>query len=106
MPDYATSPQVEPVYQRLRAWRAGHLLLDTRRAHRYFPADRKPLWAVPVGDLHLPVPGALTHDGLVVLSPGDADTWDPEAAAIAAHLAAAGQPGVQIIVDGTPEEQP
>ena len=101
-----TAPWVEPVRQRLRAWRAGQLLLDTRRAHLYFPDDRHPRWAVPAGDLLGPAPGAFTHDGLVVLSPGDADTWDPEAAAIAAHLAAAGQPGVQIIVDGTPEEQP
>lgn len=32
---------------------------------------------------------------------------DPEAAAIAGHLAAAGeQPGVHVTVDGTPEEQP
>ena len=30
---------------------------------------------------------------------------DPEAAAIAGHVAAAGQPGVQIIVDGIPERQ-
>jgi uncharacterized protein (DUF427 family) len=41
----------------------------------------------------------------------DAELWtylhpDPEAAAIAGHLAAAGQPGMQIIVDGTPERQP
>ena len=204
MPDSAT-PQVQPVYQRLRAWRARQLLFDTYRAHLYFPENRKPLWAVPAGDLLLPAPGAVTHDGLVVLSPDDADTWveedrqtygtprnpyhrvdvlpssrhvqvlvgeavvaetsrpvllietgapprwyippgdvawarldpvparttcqykgeasyfrvrgsdvelwtyrhpDPEAAAIAGHLAAAGQPGVQIIVDGTPEGQP
>jgi uncharacterized protein (DUF427 family) len=203
MPDYAT-PQVQPVYQRLRAWRTRQLLLDTYRAHLYFPHDGKPLWAVPADDLLLPVPGASTHDGLVVLSPGDADTWveedrqtygtprnpyhrvdalpssrhvqvlvgqavvaetsrpvllietgapprwyippgdvawarldpvpasttcqykgeasyfrvrgsdvelwtyrhpDPEAAAIAGHVAAAGQPGVQIIVDGIPEPQ-
>ena len=200
-----TAPQVQPVYQRLRAWRAGQLLLDTHRAHLYFPDDRHPLWAVPADDLRLPAPGAFTHGGLVVLSPEDADTWveedrqtygmprnpyhrvdalpssrhvqilagqavvaetsrpvllietgvaprwyippgdvawarlepvpartacqykgeasyfrvrdsdaelwtyrhpDPEAAAIAGHVAAAGQPGVQIIVDGTPEGQP
>jgi uncharacterized protein (DUF427 family) len=204
MPEFAT-PQVQPVYQRLRAWREGQLLFDTYRAHLYFPDGGKPLWAVPADDLLLPVPGALTHDGLVVLSPDDADTWveedrqtygtprnpyhrvdalpssrhvqvlvgeavvaetsrpvllietgvpprwyippgdvawarldpvparttcqykgeasyfrvrdsdvelwtyrhpDPEAAAIAGHLAAAGQPGVQIIVDGIPEGQP
>ena len=204
MPDY-TTPQVQPVYQRLRAWRAGQLLFDTYRAHLYFPENRKPLWAVPADDLLRPVPGALPHDGLVVLSPGDADIWveedrqtygeprnpyhrvdalpssrhiqvlagqttvaetsrpvllietgvaprwyippgdvawahlepdparttcqykgeasyfrvrgsdvelwtyrhpDPEAAAIAGHVAAAGQPGVQIIVDGTSEGQP
>jgi uncharacterized protein (DUF427 family) len=200
-----TASQVQPVYQRLRAWRAGQLLLDTHGAHLYFPDDRHPRWAVPAGDLLLPTPGAFTHDGLVVLSPDDADTWveedrqtygeprnpyhrvdalpssrhvqilagqtvvaetgrpvllietgiaprwyippgdvawarlepvpahttcqykgeasyfrvrgsdaelwtyrhpDPEAAAIAGHVAAAGQPGVQVIVDGTPERQP
>jgi uncharacterized protein (DUF427 family) len=204
MPEY-TAPQVQPVYQRLRAWRAGQLLLDTCRAHLYFPDDRHPRWAVPAGDLRLPAPGAFIHDGLVVLSPDDADTWveedrqtygmprnpyhrvdalpssrhvqilagqavvaetrrpvllietgvaprryippgdvawarlepvparttcqykgeasyfrvrnsgvelwtyrdpDPEAAAIAGHVAAAEHPGVQIIVDGTPERQP
>lgn len=153
-----TALQVQPVYQRLRAWREGQLLVDTRRAHLYFPDDRHPLWAVPASDLRLPVPGAFIQDGLVVLSPEDADTWieedrqtygmprnpyhrvdalpssrhvqilagqavvaetsrpvllietgvapDPEAAAIAGHVAAAGQPGVQIIIDGTPERQP
>jgi uncharacterized protein (DUF427 family) len=75
-----TAPRVEPVRQRLRAWRAGRLLLDTRRAHLYFPGDdeRHPRWAVPASDLLLPAPGALTHDGLAVLSPGDADTWVEE----------------------------
>lgn len=77
MPEQA-APWAEPVRQRLRAWRAGQLLLDTRRAHLYFPDDRHPLWAVPAGDLLGPAPGALTHDGLVVLSPGDADTWVEE----------------------------
>jgi uncharacterized protein (DUF427 family) len=109
-----TAPQVQPVYQRLRAWRAGQLLLDTRRAHLYFPDDRRPLWAVPAGDLRLPAPGALTHDGLVLLSGEDRDVrlWtyrhpDPEAAAIASHLAAAAEhPGVLVTVDGTPETQP
>ncbi|MFY9652663.1 hypothetical protein [Trebonia sp.] len=54
----------------------------------------------------------------MVLSPDDADTWveedrqtyrhpDPEAAAIAGHLAAAGEHlGVHITVDGTLERQP
>jgi uncharacterized protein (DUF427 family) len=42
---------------------------------------------------------------------GDAELWtyrhpDPEAAAIAGHVATAEQPGVQIIVDGIPERQP
>jgi uncharacterized protein (DUF427 family) len=200
-----TAPQVQPVYQRLRAWRAGQLLVDTCRAHLYFPDDRHPRWAVPADDLLLPAPGVLTHDGLVVLSPDDADIWveedrqtygeprnpyhrvdalpssrhvqilagqtvvaetsrpvllietgvaprwyippgdvawarlepiparttcqykgeasyfrvrgsdaelwtyrhpDPEAAAIAGHVAAAEQPGVQVIVDGIPERQP
>jgi len=200
-----TAPRVEPVSQRLRAWRAGQLLLDTCCAHLYFPDDRHPLWAVPADDLRLSAPGAFTHDGLMVLSPEDADTWveedrqtygmprnpyhrvdalpssrhvqilagqavvaetsrpvllietgvaprwyippgdvawallepvpsrticqykgeasyfrvrdsdaelwtyrypDPEAAAIAGHVAAAGPCGVQIIVDGTPEGQP
>jgi uncharacterized protein (DUF427 family) len=75
-----TAPRVEPVHQRLRAWRAGQLLLDTRRAHLYFPDDdeRHPRWAVPSGDLLLPAPGALVHDGLAVLSPSDADTWVEE----------------------------
>jgi hypothetical protein len=38
-----TAPQVQPVYQRLRAWRTRQLLFDTYRAHLYFPDDRKPL---------------------------------------------------------------
>jgi hypothetical protein len=66
MPEHAT-PQLQPVYQRLRAWRAGQLLLDTCRAHLYFPDDRHPRWAVPAGDLLLPAPGAFTHGGLMVL---------------------------------------
>ncbi len=83
-----TAPQVQPVYQRLRAWRAGQLLLDTRDAHLYFPDDRQ-----------------------TIVRGGDAELWtyrhpDPEAAAIAGHVAAAGQPGMQILVDGTPERQP
>ena len=41
--DEHTAPQVQPVYQRLRAWRAGQLLLDTCRAHLYLPDDRPPL---------------------------------------------------------------
>ena len=125
-----TAPQVQPVCQRLRAWRDGQLLLDTRRAHLYFPENRKPLWAVPAADLRLPAPGALTRDGLVVLSPDDADTWVEEdrqtygtprnpyhrvdalpssrhVQVLAGHLAAAAeQPGVHVTVDGIPEAQP
>ncbi len=137
-----TAPWVEPVRQRLRAWHAGRLLIDTCRAQLYFPDERHPRWAVPAGDLLIPTPGAFTYDGLVVLSPGDV-AWahlepdparttcqykgeasyfrvrssdvrlwtyrhpDPEAAAIAGHLAAAGEyPGVQITVDGVPETRP
>lgn len=69
-----TTPGVQPVYQRLRAWRAGQLLIDTCRAHLYFSDDRHPRWAAPAGDLPIPGPGAFTFDGLVVLSPDDADT--------------------------------
>ena len=77
MPEFST-PGVQPVHQRLRAWRAGRLLVDTCRAHLYFPDDRHPRWAVPTDDLLLPTPGALTCDGLVVLSPDDADIWVEE----------------------------
>jgi uncharacterized protein (DUF427 family) len=139
MPDH-TAPPVQPVYQRLRAWRAGQLLFDTRRAHLYFPDDRHPLWAVPAdgrpvllietgvaprwyippGDVAWarldPVPARTTcqykgEASYFRVRDSDAELWtyrhpDPEAAAIAGHLAAAGQPGVQIIVDGTPEGQP
>jgi hypothetical protein len=108
-----TSPQVQPVYQRLRAWRAGQLLLDTRRAHLYFPDERHPRWAVPADDLLAPAAGAFTRDGLVVLSPDDADTWVEEDRQTYGeprnpyHLAAAAeQPGVHITVDGIPEAQP
>ena len=141
MPEHS-APWVEPVRQRLRAWRTGQLLLDTCRAHLYFPDERHPRWAVPAGDLLGPAPGAFTHDGLAVLSPGDV-AWallepdparttcqykrdatyfrvrdsdvrlwtyrhpDPEAAAIAGHVAAAAEhPGVHITIDGTPETQP
>ena len=38
--------RVEPAHRRLRAWRAGPLLVDTRRAHLYFPGTRHPRWAV------------------------------------------------------------
>jgi uncharacterized protein (DUF427 family) len=73
-----TAPWVEPVYQRLRAWRAGRPLVDTRRAQLYFPDKRHPRWAVPADTLLLPAPGAFNYDGLVVLSPGDADIWVEE----------------------------
>ena len=73
-----TAPWVQPVHQRLRAWRAGQLLVDTRRAHLYFPDERHPRWAVPADDLLIPMPDAFTGDGLVVLSPDDADTWVEE----------------------------
>jgi uncharacterized protein (DUF427 family) len=77
MPDH-TAPWAEPVHQRLRAWRSGQLLIDTRRAHLYFPDKRHPHWALPPDDLLLPVPDAFAYDGLVVLSPGDADIWVEE----------------------------
>lgn len=32
MAEAVVEPRVEPVYQRLRAWRGGQLLLDTHRA--------------------------------------------------------------------------
>ena len=73
-----TAPWAEPVRQRLRAWRSGQPLIDTCRAQLYFPDKRHPRWAVPAGDLLLPVPGAFSYDGLVVLSPGDADIWVEE----------------------------
>jgi uncharacterized protein (DUF427 family) len=73
-----TAPWVEPARQRLRAWRAGQLLVDTCHARLYFPNERHPRWAVPAGDLLLPTPGALSHEGLAVLSPGDADIWVEE----------------------------
>lgn len=63
------------------------------------PKYTAPRWAVPAGDLLLPTPGALTRDGLVVLSPDDADTWVEE------PRRSQGQLGVQILVDGTPEPQ-
>ncbi len=72
------APWTEPVRQRLRAWRAGRLLAGTCRAHLYFPDERHPRWAVPADDLLVPVPGAFIYDGLVVLSPGDADIWVEE----------------------------
>jgi hypothetical protein len=39
-------PRVEPTHQRLRAWRAGRLLVYTCRAPLYFPNTRHPRWAV------------------------------------------------------------
>ena len=69
---------VEPVHQRLRAWRDGRLLVDTRHAHLYFPDERRPRWAVPADDLAAPVPGAPEHAGLVALAPDDADLWVEE----------------------------
>jgi uncharacterized protein (DUF427 family) len=195
-----TASQVQPVYQRLRAWRAGQLLLDTRGAHLYFPDDRHPRyqpatcccrhparspmtgswcclprtpipgskktgrptasratpitaltpsrhvqilagqtvvaetgrpvllietgvaprWYIPLGDVAWarlePVPARTTcqykgEASYFRMRGSDAELWtyrhpDPEAAAIAGHVAAAGQPGVQVIVDGTPERQP
>ena len=70
--------RVEPVHQRLRAWRAGRLLVDTCRAHLYFPDARHPRWAVPAQDLLVQMPGAFTYDQLVVLSADDADVWAEE----------------------------
>jgi hypothetical protein len=39
-------PRIEPTHQRLRAWRAGRLIVDTCLAHLYFPNTRHPRWAV------------------------------------------------------------
>jgi hypothetical protein len=41
MPEF-TTPGVQPVHQRPRAWRAGRLLADTCSLHLYFPDDRHP----------------------------------------------------------------
>jgi uncharacterized protein (DUF427 family) len=106
MPDH-TAPQVQPVGQRLRAWRAGQLLLGTCRAHLYFPDDRHPLWAVPARTT-CQYKGEASYFR-VQDSDAELRTYrhpGPEAAAIAGHLTTAGQPGVQITVDGVPEGQP
>ncbi len=76
-----TALQVQPVYQRLRAWQEGHVQILAGQA--------------VVAETSRPV---LLIETCVAP--------DPEAAAIAGHVAAAGQPGVQIIIDGTPERQP
>ena len=155
MHEFAT-PEVQPVYQRLRAWRAGQLLIDTCRSHLYFPDDRHPRYTLPssrhaqilvdqtvVAETDRPV--LLIETGVAprwYIPPGDV-AWaqfepvptrttcqykgeasyfrvrnsgvrlwtyrhpHPEAAAIAGHLAAAGEHlGVHITVDETPERQP
>lgn len=73
-------PYVEPVPQRLRAWRDGRLLVDSRRAHLYFPDARHARWAVPAEDLDPAVASAATdrHEGLIVLDPDAADIWVEE----------------------------
>jgi uncharacterized protein (DUF427 family) len=79
-----------------------------------------PRWYIPLGDVAWarlePVPARTTcqykgEASYFRMRGSDAELWtyrhpDPEAAAIAGHVAAAGQPGVQVIVDGTPERQP
>jgi uncharacterized protein (DUF427 family) len=73
-------PYVEPVPQRLRAWRNGQLLVDTRRAHLYFVDALHPQWAVPAEELDSGVASAATdrHEELIVLDPDAADTWVEE----------------------------
>lgn len=69
-----TLPHLEPVYQRLRALRRGELVVDTRRAHLYYPDLLHPRWAVPAGDLYSDAAGSRVGD-LVVLEPDAADLW-------------------------------
>lgn len=79
MPDLAP-PRVAPVPQRLRAWRDGHLLVDTVRAHLYFADPLHPRWAVPSDEVDPALAAAATarHEGLVVLDPEAADLWVEE----------------------------
>jgi len=139
-----TAPQVQPVHQRLRAWRAGMprhphhrvdalpssrhvqilagqaVVAETSRPVLLIETGVAPRWYIPPGDVAWarlqPVPARTTcqykgEASYFRVRDSDAELWtyrhpDPEAAAIAGHLATAGQPGVQIIVDGTPEGQP
>ena len=69
-------PHVEPTYQRLRAWKHGQLMFDTRRAYLYFIDRHHPHWAVPAADVIWPVAAvedAERVDDLVVLEPDAAD---------------------------------
>jgi len=79
-----------------------------------------PRWYIPPGDvawaLLEPSPARTTcqykgEASYFRVRDSDAELWtyrhpDHEDAAIAGHVAAAGKPGVQIIVDGIPEGQP
>jgi uncharacterized protein (DUF427 family) len=76
MPEPAV-PRTEAVYQRLRAWRDGRLIIDSHDAHLYFGDPHHPRWAVPVQDLRVAATtiGAHQVGELVVLEPDAADLW-------------------------------
>ena len=139
-----TAPQVQPVHQRLRAWRAGMprnpyhrvdalpssrhvqilagqaVVAETSRPVLLIETGAPPRWYIPPGDVAWarlePVPACTIcqykgEASYFRVRGSDAGLWtyrhpDPEAAAIAGHVAAAGQPGVQVIVDGAQEGRP
>ena len=95
-------------------------MAETSRPVLLIETGVAPRWYVPPGDVAWarlePVPARTTcqykgEASYFRVRDSDAELWtyrhpDHEAAAIAGHVAAAGQPGVQIIVDGIPEGQP
>jgi uncharacterized protein (DUF427 family) len=92
---------------------------ETSRPVLLIETGAPPRWYIPPGDVAWarlePVPARTTcqykgEASYFRVRDSDVELWtyrhpDPEAAAIAGHLAAAGRPGVQIIVDGSPEPQ-
>src|SRR5579863_2088966 len=107
MPEYA-APQVQPVYA------------ETSRPVLLIETGAPPRWYIPPADVTWavlePVPARTTcqykgEASYFRVRGSDAGLWtyrhpETEAAAFAGHLAAAGHPGLQIIVNGTPEPQP
>jgi uncharacterized protein (DUF427 family) len=93
---------------------------DTSRPMLLIENCAPPRWYLPPSDVAWerlePLPARTTRQykgeaSYFRVRGSDAGLWtyrhpDPEAAAIAGHVAAAGQPGVQVIVDGAQEGRP
>lgn len=68
--------RIEPAPYRVRAWKDGRLLVDSRRAKVAFTAQPPNFWLFPKEDVHA-TPEALAgeFDGLVAVKWASADEW-------------------------------